>query len=219
MKRKSSRSTPRKSASARRPAGTKSGRVARKPRPKSKVKAGASRRAKPARSPRRAAPSRKVRAKGARSRPARKPARKAASTRNAAAARDSFPPTPSQAPGGPAGRMIVHGDEVGSPGIADADRRAREIALIGDHPVGPDDLADAERELSGEPVPPEAANGGESEGSLSRDPSDPAADRGHQAPTFEGDDEEQVAERLVTEGVDEAEHDQMVAARRRRQPD
>ena len=54
-------------------------------------------------------------------------------------------------------------------------------------------------------------------GSLSRDPSDPPADRGHQAPTFEGDDEEQVMEDLVERGVDEADTEQEQAARRRRE--
>ncbi|HZZ58945.1 MAG TPA: hypothetical protein VFE31_14020 [Opitutaceae bacterium] len=111
--------------------------------------------------------------------------------------------------------MIVHGQEVGSPGPADADRRAREIALIDGHPVGPEDLTEAERELSGSNRPlNDSAD--ESVGSLSRDPSDPPADQGRQAPSFEGDDEEQAAERLVSEGVEEADHDQMLAARKQR---
>jgi hypothetical protein len=54
--------------------------------------------------------------------------------------------------------------------------------------------------------------------SLSRDPSDPPPNRGEQIPDQEepDDDEEAQSERLVEEGVDEAEHDQMLAARRKR---
>ncbi len=111
--------------------------------------------------------------------------------------------------------MLLHGQQIGSAGADDAQRRAREIALIGGHPVGPDDLVAAERELTGEALSLETSAAREAEGSLSRDPSDPAVDRGHRTPIFEADDEEQVAERLVTEGVEEAEHDQMLAARRK----
>jgi hypothetical protein len=54
--------------------------------------------------------------------------------------------------------------------------------------------------------------------SLSRDPSDPPANRGKQIPDQEEPDDDETAqsERLVEEGVDEAEHDQMLAARRKR---
>jgi len=54
--------------------------------------------------------------------------------------------------------------------------------------------------------------------SLSRDPSDPAVSRGEQAPNVEepDDDEQEAPERLTAEGVEEAGHDQMLAARRKR---
>lgn len=74
-------------------------------------------------------------------------------------------------------------------------------------------------DLMPEPIPPLSTEDQTAEGSLSRDPSDPAVDRGHQAPTFEGDDENDVGERLVTEGVEEADSDQRHAAHRLRQPD
>jgi hypothetical protein len=54
-------------------------------------------------------------------------------------------------------------------------------------------------------------------GSRSRDPSDPPVDRGKRAETFEGDDEQQVAEEMVKEGLEEAEDDQERAARRKRE--
>jgi hypothetical protein len=54
--------------------------------------------------------------------------------------------------------------------------------------------------------------------SLSRDPSEPAVSRGEQVPNVEepDDDEQAAPERLVSEGVEEAGHDQMLAARRKR---
>jgi hypothetical protein len=64
-----------------------------------------------------------------------------------------------------------------------------------------------------------ATDDADSTGSLSRDPSDPAVDRGRQAPTFEGDDPNEVSEQLATEGVEEADRDQRLAARIRREPD
>ena len=53
-------------------------------------------------------------------------------------------------------------------------------------------------------------------GSTSRDPSDPAVDRGVQLPTFDGDDEQEVPERLVERGVEEAADDQARAGETRR---
>lgn len=56
----------------------------------------------------------------------------------------------------------------------------------------------------------------EATGSTSRDPSDPAVDRGMQLPTFDGDDEQEAAERLVERGVEEAADDQARAGQSRR---
>ncbi len=53
-------------------------------------------------------------------------------------------------------------------------------------------------------------------GSTSRDPSDPAVDRGVQLPTFDGEDEQEDAERLVERGVEEAADDQARAGESRR---
>ncbi len=47
--------------------------------------------------------------------------------------------------------------------------------------------------------------------SLSRDPSDPPANRGRQIPEYAEADEEEQIERTVLEGVEEAQHEQMVA--------
>ncbi len=70
--------------------------------------------------------------------------------------------------------------------------------------------------LPAHPVPPPAAdNPDESTGSLSRDPSEPPGNLGSRKPTFEGDDEQEVAEELAEQGVEAAEDDQARAARSR----
>lgn len=49
--------------------------------------------------------------------------------------------------------------------------------------------------------------------SMSRDPSDPMTNRGRQVPDHGGDDEKTVLEHLALEGVEEAQDEQMLAAR------
>ena len=49
---------------------------------------------------------------------------------------------------------------------------------------------------------------------MSRDPSEPISVSGHEVPLREGPDEEKAVERLALEGVEEAQHEQMLAARR-----
>ena len=53
----------------------------------------------------------------------------------------------------------------------------------------------------------------ESMQSMSRDPSDPMVDRGRQVPEYGGDDEKAALEHLALEGVEEAQHEQMLEAR------
>ncbi|MDO8540321.1 MAG: hypothetical protein Q7S40_07750 [Opitutaceae bacterium] len=49
--------------------------------------------------------------------------------------------------------------------------------------------------------------------SMSRDPSDPMVDRGRQTPEYGSDDEKTMVEKLALEGVEEAQHEQMVQSR------
>ena len=53
---------------------------------------------------------------------------------------------------------------------------------------------------------------------ITRDPSEPASVSGHQTPSHAEADADDMIERLAVEGVEEAQHDQMVAARHRRAP-
>jgi hypothetical protein len=116
-----------------------------------------------------------------------------------------------------AGRIINHAKAVGLPDNADIERRANEIARIEGHSgVRDDDRRRADEELRGHDIPPLGDEEAEGTSSLSRDPSEPASIPGHQIPDRENEEEQFTTERLVSEGVSEAEHDQMLAARRRK---
>lgn len=106
---------------------------------------------------------------------------------------------------------------MGVPSPEDIERRAREIALIDER--DPDEFTDADwnqarRELLGEveTVPPEENEETlklENEWEVTPD------DRGHRVPRPGVDEnEETVGEHLVTDGVEEAAHDQMLEARK-----
>src|ERR1043165_9640388 len=113
------------------------------------------------------------------------------------------------------GKVVSHTEGVGTVTEKMVRQRAEEIALINERSqkhVVESDLEQARRELLGE------------EG----EPSETAAERvpeserwrgigqsaGHRAPKLSAHDEQTDVEKLVDEGVSEAEHDQMVEATR-----
>ena len=117
----------------------------------------------------------------------------------------------------PAGKITVHGDGLGAPSPEQVEKRAREIALIDER--NPDEFTDADwnqakRELLGEIVPPppeesEDAAKMEEEWEVTPD------DHGHRVPRPGVDEnEESLGQHLVTDGVEEASHDQMLEARK-----
>ncbi len=113
-----------------------------------------------------------------------------------------------------AGKISVHGDGFGAPSPDDVEKRAREIALIAER--DPDEFTDADwnqarRELlgaAGAGAPEETAENAE----VVEEWNVVASSSGHRAPRVE--DEENLGEQLVTEGSEEAAHDQMVEARK-----
>lgn len=113
------------------------------------------------------------------------------------------------------GKVEEHGKAVGVSSPQDLERRARELARIdGRDEPSADDRERARLELLNENLPPTVSQDADaSMQSLSRDPSDPATDRGRQAPEYMDVDEEEAVERLALEGVEEAQHEQMVQAR------
>jgi hypothetical protein len=114
----------------------------------------------------------------------------------------------------PAGKISAHGNGVGAPSPDAVEKRAREIALIAER--DPDEFTDADwdqarRELLGTQAP-NAPEETENNAEVVEEWNVVASSAGHRAGRVE--DEESVGEQLVEEGVQEAEHDQMVEARK-----
>src|SRR5688572_22835340 len=109
--------------------------------------------------------------------------------------------------------------EMGGKGVSgftekELERRARELALIDNRTeITEEDRAAALAEFRDEHLPDAVNEDAESMQSMSRDPSDPMVDRGRQVPNRGGDDEKTALEHLALEGVEEAQHEQMVQAR------
>jgi len=118
----------------------------------------------------------------------------------------------------PHGKLLLHGQGIGDLNDEDVEKRAREIARIGGRPdnqASDEDRLQALAELQGEMLPETTDTDGESRGALTRDPSEPISIPGHQTRNHEGDNDSAAVERLATEGVEEAQHDQMLASRER----
>jgi hypothetical protein len=95
----------------------------------------------------------------------------------------------------------------------------QESAVIGLRKVatGEDRMRPREESLAGSTAPRADESDAVSMDSLSRDPSDPPAHHGSQTPDLDGSDEDKNTERLVSDGVEKAELDQMLAALRKRE--
>lgn len=112
------------------------------------------------------------------------------------------------------GRISVHGDGVGAPSPDAVERRAREIAMIAER--NPDEFTDtdwnqARLELLGgqsNSAPEETEENAE----IVEEWNVVASSLGHRAPRLE--EEENLGEQLVADGIEEAVHDQMLEARR-----
>jgi hypothetical protein len=115
-------------------------------------------------------------------------------------------------------KFLLHGNGTGDLTDETLEKRAAEIALIRGRPaerVSEEDRAEAWSELQGELLPATTDSDGVSAGAFSRDPSEPLSVPGRQVPNVEPEDETGAMERLASEGVEEAQHDQMLAARER----
>jgi hypothetical protein len=117
------------------------------------------------------------------------------------------------------GRILRHGHQADQVTAEAVERRARELAQIdGRSPdlIDDEDLRRSRAELSGDTLPPSTLTDAESNAGLSRDPSEPFSDSGTQIPNLNESEDQQITERLVLEGVEEAQHEQMLAASRLR---
>jgi hypothetical protein len=120
----------------------------------------------------------------------------------------------------PSRKFFVHHEGTGVPDQSDLRKRAEELALIAGHaePTAVD-FDQARRELGGEAIPATSDVERRRRRTVSRDPSEPPGDAGEENSNQEPIDEQMPAERLVLDGVEEAQHEQMLADRRRKQPD
>jgi hypothetical protein len=114
----------------------------------------------------------------------------------------------------PSGKISVHGNGFGAPSPDAVEKRAREIALIAER--DPDEFTDgdwdqARRELLGAQSS-NAPEETESNADVVEEWNVVAASKGHHAPRIE--DDENVGEHLVEDGIEEAVHDQMLEARK-----
>ena len=115
------------------------------------------------------------------------------------------------------GKISVHGDGLGAPSPDMVEKRAREIAMIDER--NPDEFTDADweqarRELLGVPAAdaPEEPGDGLDVPEEEREivPESPA----HRASRTGFNEDESLGETLVSGGLEEAAHDQMLEARR-----
>jgi hypothetical protein len=117
----------------------------------------------------------------------------------------------------PARKFFVHHEGTGVPDRADLQKRAEEIALIAGHAEPTTvDYDQARRELAGEAIPATSDVETRRRRTVPRDPSEPPGDAGEENPNQDPADEQMAAERLVLDGVEEAQHEQMLADRRRK---
>jgi hypothetical protein len=114
--------------------------------------------------------------------------------------------------------LIIRGEEAGGITKADIERRARELALIrtGSEAYSEEDLLLAQRELFGEDTPAATTEDDEANVFITRDPAEPRGIPGQQRKEIapEEGEENDDPERLAIQGVEEAQHDQMVESRR-----
>lgn len=114
------------------------------------------------------------------------------------------------------GRIEVGGEGAGNPSDASVADRALEIAEIEGRPghATPDDYERAYREIRGGVNVDEANQEGREESADARDPAESHGDSAIHRRNLEPDDEQTAPDLLVREGVEEADHEQMLEARR-----
>jgi hypothetical protein len=114
------------------------------------------------------------------------------------------------------GKISVHGDGLGAPTPELVEKRAREIALIDER--NPDEYTDADWDQAQRELFGVATIGAPEETSENAEMVDEwevvASDTGQRAPRAGVDDDEMLGEQLVSGGLEEAAHDQMLEARK-----
>jgi hypothetical protein len=119
-------------------------------------------------------------------------------------------------PHSPHGKINLHGDGLGVPSPETVEKRAREIAMIDER--NPNEFTEADwHQAKNELIGLEGSHAPEVDDEVDDELSErddiPGAS-GHRAPKNGFDEDENVGEELVSGGIEEAAHDQMVEARR-----
>src|ERR1700731_2800325 len=116
----------------------------------------------------------------------------------------------------PSGKITVHGAGLGLPSVEEVEKRAREIAIIDER--DPNEFTDADwnqarKELMGveHASAPEET---EQNAKVTEEWNVVPSSTGHRAPRPGVEEDETLGEQLVTDGLEEAAHDQMLEARR-----
>ena len=114
------------------------------------------------------------------------------------------------------GKISLHGNGMGVASPEDIEKRAREIAMIDER--NPDEFTDADwnqarQELMGveNNNPPEETD---ENAEVTEEWNVVPGTKGHRTPRPDADEEETLGEHLVSDGREEAAHDQMLEARR-----
>lgn len=114
----------------------------------------------------------------------------------------------------PSAKIIQHSQGLGAPTSETVRERARELALINGHTEFSDeDWRTAKRELHGGHESNDT-NGDREMAAMISEHDMVIGSMGRHAPNMRPDDNENVLEELVAEGMDEAIHEQMLEARR-----
>lgn len=111
-------------------------------------------------------------------------------------------------------KIIQHSEGLGAPNSETVRKRAQEIAIINGHrEFSDEDWREAKRELHGGHEVNDT-NGDMDMSSLVSEHDMVVGSVGHHAENMRLEDNENVLEELIAEGMDEAVHEQMLASRR-----
>lgn len=111
-------------------------------------------------------------------------------------------------------KIIQHAEGLGTPSADTVRRRARELATINGHAeYSEEDWRDAKRELHGGHELSDT-NGEKEMSALVSEHDMVMGSLGHRTETMFPDDNENIVEELIAEGMDEAVHEQMLESRR-----
>ena len=115
----------------------------------------------------------------------------------------------------PSAKIIQHSEGLGTPTSETVRKRAAEIATInGRQEFSEEDWREAKRELHGGHELSDT-NGEYEMGSMVSEHDMVVGSMGHHSENMRLDDNENVLEELIAEGMDEAVHEQMLASRRK----